>query len=162
MPLAFEFIVCSISVRHPLIMERRLIKVSTYAVLAISASAGLVFAAPPILIEQHTIVRIRTYEASEAPRPMSWKEHKGPKCIRMDTVGGAAINQPDSIDLALHGGQRIRAQLEKGCPAHDFFYSGFYLTPAGDGRICVKRDMFHARMGGDCMITKFNTLVLRK
>ena len=53
----------------------------------------------------------------------------------------------------------MRAQLEKGCPAHDFFYSGFYLTPSSDGQVCVKRDMFHARMGGDCTIVKFKALV---
>ncbi len=137
-------------------------RVLAYAVLALSASAGIVLAAPPMIIEQRTIIRIRTFSAGEAPRPMIWKERKGPKCIRMDMVGGAAISQPDSVDLALRGGQRIRAQLEKGCPARDFFYSGFYLTPSGDGQVCAKRDTFHARMGGDCAIKRFNALELQK
>jgi hypothetical protein len=143
-------------------MERRLMKVLAYAVLAFSASTGVLLAAPPMLIEQRTIIRIRTFSASEAPRPMEWKERKGPRCLRLDLLGGAAITQPDSVDLALRGGQRIRAQLEKGCPARDFFYSGFYLLPSRDGQVCVKRDMFHARMGGDCAIKRFNTLELRK
>jgi hypothetical protein len=161
--LAFEFIVCSINFSHRWdYMTRHPMKYLTYAVLAASASAAMLCAAPPMIMEQHTIIRIRTYSAMEASKPISWKEKKGPKCIRMDMLGGAAITQPDSVDLVLKGGQHLRAQLEKGCPAHDFFYSGFYLTPAGDGQVCVKRDMFHARMGGDCTITKFHTLELRK
>ncbi len=141
---------------------RWLIRCFIYASLAVSASVDVASAATPPMIERRSIVRIRTYDVAETPRVASWKEHKGPKCIRLDMVGGAAISEPDSVDLAMRGGQRIRAQIEKGCPARDFFYSGFYLTPSDDGQICARRDRFHARIGGDCAIRKFNTLVVRK
>ncbi len=137
-------------------------RILAYALLAVSASGLVVRAAPPVEIEQHTVIRIRTYSAMPAPKPITWREHKGPKCIRMDLLGGAAINEVDSVDLTLRGSQFVRARLEKGCPAHDYFYSGFYLSPPADGMICAGRDVFHARTGGDCAITKFRSLVPRK
>lgn len=133
-----------------------------YALLAVSASGSAVSATFAVDLEQHVVVRIRTYSAFTAPKPIVWRERKGPKCIRMDQLGGAAITQPDSVDLTLRGGQFVRARLEKGCPAHDFFYSGFYLSPAPDGQICAGRDVVHARIGGDCSITKFKALVPHK
>ncbi len=133
-----------------------------YAVLAVSASAGIAFASPPMIIEQHTYVRIRTYGSTEISRPIVWKEHKGPKCLKLDQLGGAAITQPDSVDLVLRGGQHMRAQIESSCPARDYFYSGFYLAPTADGQVCVGRDVFHSRIGGDCVITKFRKLVAQK
>jgi len=134
-----------------------------YGALAVSASASVAHAAPHIVMEQHTIIRIRTYSEPDVPtKPPIWKQHKGPKCIRLDALGGAAITQPDSVDLVLKGGQHLRANLEKGCPAQEFFYSGFYLTRSNDGQICARRDMFRARMGGDCTIVKFHALVLVK
>jgi len=137
-------------------------RLSTYALLACSASATLAFAGAPVEFEQHMVVRIRTYSTISPARPMVWKEHKGPRCVRMDSLGSATITQPDSVDLAMRGGQFLRARLEKGCPAHDYFYSGFYLSAPVDGQICAGRDVFHARIGGDCAITKFRNLVLHK
>lgn len=133
-----------------------------YALLTVSASGSAVSAASAVDVEQHVVIRIRTYSSFSAPKPIVWRERKGPKCIHMDQLGGAAITQPDSVDLTLRGGQFVRARLEKGCPAHDFFYSGFYLSPAPDGQICAGRDVVHARIGGDCGITKFRSLVPHK
>ncbi len=137
-------------------------RVLAYALLAVSASVRMVTAAAPAEMEQRMVVRIRTYSEVSAPKPIVWRERKGPKCIRMDLLGGAAITQPNSVDLTLRGGQFVRARLEKGCPAHDFFYSGFYLSPAQDGQVCAGRDVIHARIGGDCVITKFRTLLAPK
>lgn len=137
-------------------------RLAAYALLSVSASVSAWPALSAMDVEQHVVIRIRTYSAVTAPKPMVWRERKGPKCLRMDMLGGAAITQPDSVDLTLRGGQFVRARLEKGCPAHDFFYSGFYLSPAPDGEVCAGRDVVHARIGGDCAITKFRTLVPQK
>ncbi|MBU6207558.1 MAG: hypothetical protein KGQ42_07720 [Alphaproteobacteria bacterium] len=136
-----------------------------YSALALAASAAAVIAGPPITIMQQTVIRIRITGSSAAPaemvRPVEWKEHKGPRCIPLGNLGGAAITHPNSVDLVLHGGERVRALLERGCSAREFFYSGFYLTPTADGHVCAKRDQFHARIGGDCGITKFKSLRAR-
>ena len=136
-------------------------RIWVYAVLALGASSTMAMSSVPMEVEQRMVVRVRTYSTVSAVRPTTWKEHKGPKCLRVDTLGGANISQPDSIDLNLRSGQFVRARLEKGCPAHDYFYSGFYISPTADGQICVGRDVFHARIGGDCAITKFRTLRAR-
>jgi hypothetical protein len=87
-----------------------------------------------------------------------WAEKKGPKCIPTTGLGGFAITTPDSIDLFLKGGARYRAHLEEDCPSIAF-YSGFYIRPTEDGRICVGRDPIHSRAGGQCEIVKIRTLV---
>jgi len=136
-----------------------------YSALALAASAVTALAGPPITIMQQSVIRIRITSSGAAPaemaRPIVWKEHKGPRCIPLGALGGAAITQPNSVDLVLRGGDRVRALLERGCSAREFFYSGFYLTPTSDGQVCVKRDQFHARIGGDCGITKFRSLRAR-
>ncbi|AYJ86194.1 hypothetical protein D3Y57_09740 [Sphingomonas paeninsulae] len=87
-----------------------------------------------------------------------WIEKKGPKCVPTTGLGGFAITTPDSIDLFLKGGLRYRAHLEDDCPSIAF-YSGFYIRPTEDGRICVGRDSIHSRAGGQCEIVKIRTLV---
>lgn len=133
-----------------------------YALIGACASISAVFAAPPVIVEQHMVVRIRTYSSQETPRPIVWKEHHGPKCVRLDSLGGAAVTQPSSVDLVLRGGQHIRALLESPCAAQDYFYAGFYVAPTSDGQMCAGRDVIHARIGGDCAITKFRELTPQK
>jgi hypothetical protein len=67
------------------------------------------------------------------------------------------INKMDAVDILLHGGAFIRARLEKGCASTEF-YSGFYITPASDGRLCEDRDVIRSRTGGACEIKKFKSL----
>ncbi len=113
-----------------------------------------------VVIERRTFIRITPHHERARTRETfrDWKEKKAPKCIAMGMVGGISISRPDSIDLVLRGNQFIRARLEKGCPSIDF-YSGFYLKPTKDGRLCEDRDTIHSRTGGACMIDKFHTLV---
>ena len=113
-----------------------------------------------LVIERRTFVRITPHHERARTRETfrDWKEKKAPKCIAMGMVGGITISRPDSIDLVLRGNQFFRARLEKGCPSIDF-YSGFYLKPTKDGRICEDRDTIHSRTGGSCRIDKFFTLV---
>lgn len=114
-----------------------------------------------IQIEQHTVVRIRPMPMQPAQRPalrVRWEEKKGPPCIQRAAVAGAMVSSPDSIDLVLRGGSRMRAKLARSCPSIDF-YSGFYVKPSKDGKICEDRDLIHSRTGGECGIEKFRTLV---
>lgn len=120
-----------------------------------------------VVISQSVIIRIparhsrRSADAPtppETPIPPSFREKKGPKCLDASLIGGAAITTPDSVDVILKGGQRFRAELEDACPALDY-YSGFYVHPGADGKICADRDSIRTRSGGDCQIDRFRLLV---
>jgi len=134
----------------------------TYALLASATSSlgtfdGSVWA--QMTIRQRVVIRIPSAPPPPQPeRPIRWKEQKGPKCVPVSQLAGYAITQPDSIDLVIRGGARYRARLQDNCPSIAF-YSGFYIRPSGDGKICVGRDMIHSRAGGQCDIEKFRTLV---
>jgi len=109
-----------------------------------------------ITVEQSLIVRVpRRIPA----KPLRWKEKKGPKCVAMSSIAGAAVVADDAIDLALKGGQRLRAEFSSNCPALDY-YSGFYILPTDDGKICADRDMIRTRSGGQCEIQRFRKLIL--
>ncbi len=127
--------------------------------------AADVGAAPILLaqvqIEQRAIVRVRAVTAIPSTKPIKWDEKKGPDCIQMNALAGALVSSPTSIDIYLRGGLRLRAKLGKSCPSIDF-YSGFYVRPTKDGRICEDRDMLHSRSGGECKIDDFKTLVPAK
>jgi len=114
-----------------------------------------------MMIRQRVVIRIPAMPQSPPPRPIEWREKKGPRCLPMSTLAGAAINQPDSVDLFVRGGGRYRAQLDDECPALDY-YSGFYLSPTPDGQVCEGRDTIKTRAGGQCGIERFRTLVPRR
>ena len=105
--------------------------------------------------------RIRSAPNGPLPMPIEWKESKGPKCIPMKAIAGATLLSQSSFDLLLRDRSRIRAKLEKSCPALDYYY-GFYIRPTGDGQICADRDSVRSRMGGQCGIERFRTLKAAK
>lgn len=109
-----------------------------------------------IIIRQTMIVRVPNRRGT--PAPIRWKSRKGPKCVEMATIAGAAIVADDAIDLVLRGGQRLRAQFASSCPALDY-YSGFYMLPTDDGQICADRDVIRTRSGGQCEIQRFRKLM---
>jgi hypothetical protein len=112
-----------------------------------------------MMIQQRVIIRVPALSPPPAPpRPIKWKEVKGPKCVPLNQLAGAAVTQPDSVDLFLRGGTRLRMRLDDDCPALDY-YSGFYIRPTADGQVCQKRDMLHTRSGGQCRVERFRTLV---
>ena len=108
-----------------------------------------------LTIEQTLIVRVPRRAAT---KPLKWKSKKGPKCVAMSEIAGAAVVANDAIDLALRGGQRLRAHFSSDCPALDY-YSGFYILPTADGKICGDRDVIRTRAGGQCEILRFRKLV---
>jgi len=108
-----------------------------------------------VTIQQSVIVRVPRHMVV---KPLKWKSKKGPQCVSMAAIAGAAVVAADAIDLALKGGQRLRAEFSSRCPALDY-YSGFYILPTEDGKICADRDMIRTRSGGQCEIERFRKLV---
>lgn len=127
------------------------------------ALAGRQFA--QLAIERRIIIRVPTLvnrRAGPAPQlPIEWKEKKSRRCVPMKDIAGAAITRTDSVDLILHNQSRLRAKLDDGCRAADF-YLGFYMEPTADDRLCADRDMIHARSGAMCEIDEIKQLVVKK
>lgn len=124
-----------------------------------------------VVIEQQLIIRVPAQRSSlnnfgSAPIPeararqvpIEWKEKKAPKCVAMRNILGMQAVQRDSIDIITRQKQRLRAQLNRGCRALDF-YAGFYMQGTKDGQLCEDRDEIHARTGAKCEIDKFRLLV---
>ncbi|HMI19506.1 MAG TPA: hypothetical protein VK533_08180 [Sphingomonas sp.] len=105
----------------------------------------------------HTVVRVQTTQLEMVPLA-ALKEKKGPKCVAMGDILAAAVLARSSVDLVLRGGYRIRARFSANCPGLDY-YSGFYLVPSSDGKLCADRDVIRDRAGGECEIDKFRQLV---
>ena len=124
------------------------------ALLLIGGGAGEAVLLAQLSVRQQVIIRVPTRRGPASP--IEWKEKGGPKCIPVDALAGAQISR-DGVDLLLRGGQRVRAKLDR-CPPLDY-YSGFYLRPGPDGRICEDRDSIRVRSGGSCEIDAFRRLV---
>ena len=105
----------------------------------------------------HVVVRVQTTQLEMVPLA-ALKEKKGPKCVAMGDILAAAVLARSSVDLVLRGGFRIRARFSANCPGLDY-YSGFYLVPSSDGKLCADRDVIRDRAGGECEIDKFKQLV---
>jgi hypothetical protein len=122
---------------------------------AVDPSAGQIRS--EVRIRERSVVRVPVRPPAAAPA-LRWREHKGPRCVPLDDIAGAAVTQSGSVDMILRGGRRIRAELEDACPALDY-YTGFYLrSSAQDRMICADRDAIHSRSGGECEIERFRTL----
>ena len=109
---------------------------------------------------QQIIVRVPTGSRQLAPAGASliqWRESRGPRCVAASRLIGATLLRQNSVDLILRDNSRIRARLERGCPALDY-YRGFYVNATQDGRICADRDAIRSRAGGECQIDTFRTL----
>ncbi len=111
-----------------------------------------------VTIRQHIILRMpRIQRVAPAASPIEWEESRGPRCVRMSSIAGAALVGRSSVDLVLRDNSRVRAQLEQSCPALDYYY-GFYVNGTQDGQICADRDSIRSRMGGQCEIERFRAL----
>lgn len=112
-----------------------------------------------LIIRQQIIVRVPEGRQSTpaGAAPVEWRENRGPRCVPADTIAGATLVGPSSVDLILRDNSRVRAMLESRCPALDYYY-GFYVDATEDGRICADRDRIRSRMGGSCGIDRFRSL----
>ena len=115
-----------------------------------------------IVVRSHIVIRVRTAPIVPARSLLSmFREKKGPRCIAMADLAGAAVIAPNSVDLALRNGGRMRARFAASCPALDY-YTGFYVVPTDDGKICAGRDAVRDRAGGECAVDVIRELVPRK
>ena len=131
--------------------------------IAGAAGAGAPATTVPLT---HTGLRsrmvVRIHSAVTMPPPAAeLRESRGPRCIPMLGILGAAVIADRSVDFILRGGMRVRARFDASCPALDY-YSGFYVTPGPDGRICADRDAVHSRAGGECAIDRFRTVAAKR
>jgi hypothetical protein len=139
---------------------------ASFLLAMLSAAPAEPSAADPIqfaqvMIREQILIRVPARPVPGASQPqIEWNEGKGPKCVAMGSIAGAGLVGPNSVDLILRDRSRVRAKLEKSCPALDYYY-GFYIRPSGDGQICADRDSVRSRMGGECEIEKFRSLVAK-
>jgi hypothetical protein len=110
-----------------------------------------------MVVQEEVIMRIPV-RARLSP-PFDWVERKGPKCIDAEDIRAAGVRGQSNVDFLMADQSRIRTQLSDDCPSLDF-YSGFYITPE-KGKLCVRRDSLHLRMGGSCKIERFRRLIPR-
>jgi hypothetical protein len=92
--------------------------------------------------------------------PIKYKEKKIGKCLWVNRLGGSRPGPDRSLDLVTRDGILIRAYLGEGCLAREF-YAGTYMERSYDGKLCVNRDLLHARTGAKCDIDKFRLLIPR-
>jgi hypothetical protein len=146
-------------------------------VIRVAAAALLVFVSPgsedkqprppggTVTIHQQIIIRVSPggrpamsqLDQNEGRLPISWQEERGPRCIPARQIAYAALMRQQSFDLVLRDRTRLRARLERRCPALDYYVS-FYISPTRDGLICADRDSIRSRAGGECKIDRFRTL----
>ena len=142
------------------------------AVLLLMALSGVPDTASPadpvqfaqVYVREQILIRVPAKLRQVQPPTVDaveWKEKKGPKCVSMRLIAGATLLSQNSVDLIFRDKSRIRAKLERRCPALDY-YHGFYIRPNKDGQVCADRDTIRSRMGGECEIEKFKELRAEK
>ncbi len=115
-------------------------------------------------IEQRVIVRFPNQPVpapagrSEKRQSPIYNEEKIGKCLLMDRLVASRPGPKNSLELVTRERQLIRAYLGDGCLAREF-YAGAYVERPKDGKLCVDRDLLHARTGAKCEIDKFRLLV---
>ena len=115
---------------------------------------------PSVTVRQQFIIRVQRGPRMAVPRgaaPIEWQESRGPRCVSASRIAGATLIGQDSVDLILRDNSRVRARLERRCPALDYYY-GFYVNATADGQICEDRDVIRSRVGGQCQIDQFRAL----
>lgn len=141
------------------------------AAALMAAALGNVSAEPgpiaPMQLAQVTIRRQILLRVPMQARPkvstpakgntIVWKEKRGPKCVPARSLIAATAVSQKSVDLILRDRTRLRARLQRSCPALDYYY-GFYVSPNPDGLICADRDVIRSRVGGECGIDGFRSL----
>jgi hypothetical protein len=121
-----------------------------------------------VRVEQRIIIRVPRQTSSPAglgvpggsarSTPARFKEEKIGKCLVMDRLVGLRSGPKESLELITRDGVLIRAYLGDGCLAREF-YAGAYMERPLDGKLCVERDILHARTGAKCEVDKFRLLV---
>ena len=145
--------------------DAQLDRIAAMPVLAIDAPVM------QVRYEQRIIVRIPrrsvtspvssavpTSRRDPAPLPRKWTERKAGKCLTVNQIAGVQITGDNRLLLFMRDRRVMRAELEKSCQASSF-YSGFYVERSKDGKLCVERDMLHARSGAKCEMQRLREVV---
>ena len=122
-------------------------------------------------IEQRVIIRVPRDRITPAAslsagrttsRPVEYREQKIGKCLIMDRfiASRPGTGSKENLEIVTRDAQVIRAYLGDGCLAREF-YAGAYMERPEDGKLCVDRDLVHARTGAKCEIDKFRLLVAK-
>jgi hypothetical protein len=120
-----------------------------------------------MLQQQHVTIHVPRMTVTSTtiilrqPRLPPVKEKKTSDCVKLEKIAGFTVNTTDSVDLVLNDGSLLRAKLGNECPALGF-YSGFYVKPAEDKKLCAGRDSLRSRSGRSCEIQAFRTLVVAR
>lgn len=113
--------------------------------------------------QQHITVHVprvsmTTTIIMRSPAPVPMKEKKADDCVKIDKISGFSVHRTNSVDLLLNDGKLLRVNLDDNCKALGF-YSGFYVKPTKDRKICAGRDAFRLRSGRACNVQGFRSLV---
>lgn len=123
-----------------------------------------------MVVQERVMIRVPARRASinsfqsrgRSPAPQQrrvvWQEKKAPRCVAVGDLVGIQFVQDDSIDLLTRDKNRMRASFNRDCRAANF-YSGFYMKPTKDGKICAGRDTLQSRSGARCEVARFQKLV---
>jgi hypothetical protein len=121
-----------------------------------------------VRVDQRVIVRLPSQPSPAAASAQKnnsaavvrYKEQKIGKCLWIDKLAGSRIGTKESLELLTRDGVLIRAYLGDGCLAREF-YAGAYMERPYDGKLCVDRDLLHARTGAKCEVDRFRLLIPR-
>ena len=141
------------------------------AVLGQSLLSGVSFADPfgndqggpwfQARVQQRIIIRFPSTPMNasvKVGKPIKYKEEKIGKCLLLDKLVASRPDGKDRLELVTRDRQLIRAYLGDGCLAREF-YAGAYVEKSADGKLCVDRDLLHARTGAKCEVEKFRLMV---
>lgn len=119
-------------------------------------------------IEQRLIIRIsprssrqRNNLLADLPqRAPSTKmvERKVGKCVPLKDIAAFQTGSGNKLVLYMRDRRVMTLNLEKSCRSRDF-YSGFYVEPRKDGKLCVDRDELQSRSGAKCEVDRMRQLV---
>ncbi len=122
-----------------------------------------------VRVQQRVIIRVPRQRTTPAAIQMGSKrrsvkltEVKTGKCLWMNQLAGSrpGKGKKQNLELVTKNGQMFRAYLGDGCLAREF-YAGAYMEKSLDGKLCIDRDMVHARTGAKCEIDKFRRVVAK-
>ena len=140
-------------------IHRLLIPALLAAVPALAAPADVEYA--QLTIHERIVVRVQKMAPVSKPKPVQWKERKGPKCVAPGDLAGVLVSPDNNLDMVMFGGKWLRAKLDGQCKSLNF-YTGVYLKPGADGQVCAGRDTIRARSGAGCGIAGFRTLEAKR
>ncbi len=122
-----------------------------------------------VRVDQRVIIRLPSQLVAPSPAAgqrlsevakIKYKEQKIGKCLWVNKLAGSRPGPNRTLDIVTRDGDTVRAYLGDGCLAREF-YAGAYMERSVDGKLCVDRDLLHARTGAKCEVDKFRLLVPR-